>query len=270
MTDEILFTIADHIGVITLNRPDQKNAFTVEMVDAWSRIVREAATDDSVRVLVVTGAGDAFCAGADTKKMAADADDEAKRAAGRAPIASRRYLDEHIHQVAYALERFDKPVIAAVNGAAIGAGMDMALMCDLRIAGRSARFAEAYMRAGLVPGNGGCYFLPRLVGLPRALELLLTGDFIDGEEAARIGLVNRVVDDSDVLADAMVLAARLAASPPIAIQLTKRAVYESLHLDLRTSLDLIASHTAVVRATEDSLEALASFREKRPAEYKGF
>lgn len=259
----------DGVAVLTLNRPEQRNAFTVDMVDLWAQRLRELAVDDAARVVVITGAGGSFCAGADTKKMAADADDPQRRAEGRAPITSKRYLDDHIHQVALTLETLHKPVIAAVAGPAVGAGMDMALACDIRYAGASARFSEAYLRAGLVPGNGGCYFLPRIVGMSRALEMLLTGDFVGAEEALEIGLVSKVVADEDLLPTALELAARIAAFPPVHVQLTKRAAYASSRMGLRDSLDLISSHTAVVRTMDDSLEALAAFREKRPGRYQG-
>jgi enoyl-CoA hydratase/carnithine racemase len=139
----------------------------------------------------------------------------------------------------------------------------------MRIMARSARLSEGYVRVGLVPGDGGCYYLPRLVGTAKALELLLTGDFIDAEEAGRLGIANHVVDDAD-LADAVTtLARKIADGPPVAIRTIKRAVYQSARSDLRTALDLISSHMAVVTSTEDSAEALAAFREKRPGRFVG-
>jgi enoyl-CoA hydratase/carnithine racemase len=145
----------------------------------------------------------------------------------------------------------------------------MALMCDLRIMARSARLSEGYIRVGLVPGDGGCYYLPRLIGTARALELLMTGRFIDAEEADRIGLVNRVVDDEDLPAAVAELASSIAAAPPVAIRMIKRATYQSLRTDLRTSLDLISSHTGVVGLMHDSAEAMTAYREKRPGHYTG-
>ena len=136
-------------------------------------------------------------------------------------------------------------MIAAVNGVAVGAGMDMALMCDMRIIARSARLSEGYIRVGLVPGDGGCYYLPRLVGPAKALELLLTGDFIDAEEAARLGIANHVVDDDELPAAVSALARKLADAPPVAVRMIKRAVYQSARTDLRTALDLISSHMSV-------------------------
>lgn len=257
---DLEYTVADGIGTILLNRPHRKNAFTIEMIDQWARILVEARTDPDVRVIVLTGAGDAFCSGVDLSSMDGDRP---------SPLQRKEHLTDHIHRVPYALEDLDKPVIAAINGAAVGAGMDMALMCDMRIIARSARLSEGYIRVGLVPGDGGCYYLPRLVGQAKALELLLTGDFIGAEEAARIGIANHVVDDDDLIAATTRLARKLADAPPVAVRTIKRAVYQSARADLRTALDLISSHMSVVTSTQDSAEALAAFREKRPGRYVG-
>jgi enoyl-CoA hydratase/carnithine racemase len=142
-------------------------------------------------------------------------------------------------------------------------------MCDMRFAARSARFSEGYIRVGLVPGDGGAYYLPRLVGIGKALELLLTGDFIDAEEALRIGVVNRVYDDDRLLEETRAFAARIAASPPRVVQMIKRAVYQSSRSDLRTSLDLISSHMGIIQSTHDSQEAIRAFREKRTPQFEG-
>jgi enoyl-CoA hydratase/carnithine racemase len=257
---DLEYTVTDGIGTILLNRPHRKNAFTIEMIDQWARILVEARTDPDVRVIVLTGAGDAFCSGVDLSSM------DGERPS---PLQRKEHLTDHIHRIPYALEDLDKPVIAAINGAAVGAGMDMALMCDMRIIARSARLSEGYIRVGLVPGDGGCYYLPRLVGQAKALELLLTGDFIGAEEAARIGIANHVVDDDDLIAATTRLARKLADAPPVAVRTIKRAVYQSARADLRTALDLISSHMSVVTSTQDSAEALAAFREKRPGRYVG-
>ena len=168
-----------------------------------------------------------------------------------------------------ALENIDKPVVAAINGVAVGAGLDMALMCDIRFAARSARMAESYITVGLVPGDGGCFLLPRLIGLPRALELLLTGEMVDAERAEHLGMVNHVCDDAELLDRAFAFAMKIAGSPPIAVRMIKRATYQSLRTDFRTSLDLISSHLAVNRTTNDSTEAYRAFREKRPPLFQG-
>lgn len=257
---ELDYRVADHVATITLNRPDRKNAFTMEVVDAWAEALRSAQADPEVRVVVVTGAGDAFCSGVDLDSFAGRE---------RTPWAEKSLLTDRIHQVAFAAEALTKPYLAAVNGVAVGAGMDMALMADIRIAARSARFSEGYIRVGLVPGDGGCWYLPRIVGSATALRLLWTGDFVDADEALALGLVTAVHEDTDFVAAVNAFAARLAAQPPVAVQLIKRAVREGERHDLRTALDLISSHQAVVTSTRDSREALAAFREKRPGNYTG-
>lgn len=257
---DLEYAVKDGVGTILLNRPRRKNAFTMEMIDDWAAALRDARTDADVRALILTGAGDGFCSGVDLGAFSAR---------GSAPLEVKRNLSDRIHRVAYALEDLDKPVIAAVNGVAVGAGMDMALMCDIRLAARSARFSEGYIKVGLVPGDGGCYFLPRLVGTARAMELLLTGDFIDAMEAERIGIVNHAYDDDRLLEESLALARRLADGPPVATAMIKRAVYQSASCDLRTALDLISSHMAVVQSTHDSREAFEAFVEKRPAVFEG-
>jgi enoyl-CoA hydratase/carnithine racemase len=259
MTD-LEYTVKDGIGTILLNRPEMKNAFTFEMIDRWAESLRSARTDPEVRVVVVTGAGDAFCSGVDL--------DEFTNAAS-GPFQLKSLLTERIHRVAYALEDLDKPVIAAVNGTAVGAGMDMALMCDIRLLASSARMSEGYIRVGLVPGDGGCYYLPRLVGMAKALELLWTGDFLDAEEALRLGVANHVYPDEDFAGAWTAFARRIAEQPPINVQMIKRAAYQSARSDVRTALDLISSHMAVVHSTRDSAEAMAAFRGRRAPRFEG-
>ncbi|CUU59531.1 Enoyl-CoA hydratase/carnithine racemase [Parafrankia irregularis] len=252
--DELIYSVSDGIATITLNRPHLKNAFTLTMIDRWAEVLRSAEADPEVRVVVVTGAGGAFCSGIDLAVLSG---------IEPTPIARRRMLTEGVHKVARAVLDLSKPLIAAISGVAVGAGLDMALMCDLRFAGRSARLSEGYIRIGLVPGDGGTYLLPRLVGPAKALELLLSGDTVDGVEAERIGMVNRVYDDAVLLDETYAFAGRLAAMSPISTAMIKRAVYQSQNLDLRTNLDLIASHMAVVQSTEDYAEARAAFGERR-------
>ena len=262
---ELEYSVKDHIATILLNRPEKLNAFNPEMLKAWQQALRDAQADPEVRVVVLTGAGRAFCSGGDTGKMAARAADTASP---DAPYSNKESLRAGPQSVAMAVQALEKPYIAAVNGVAAGAGMDMALMADIRLAGKSARFTEAYVRVGLMPGAGGCYFLPRVVGLSKALELFFTADFVEAEEAARIGLVSHVYDDDKLMAETYKLAGRIANAPPINVTLIKRTIYQSMTTDLRTSLDLVSSHMAVVRTTEDSKEAITSFKEKRPGNYK--
>jgi enoyl-CoA hydratase/carnithine racemase len=257
------WSVEGSVGTITLNRPERRNAFTFGMVREWAARLRDVRTDDAVRVVVLTGAGDkAFCSGIDLGSIS-------NAHASLTPLERKSQLHDEIHQVALALEALDKPVIASINGAAVGAGLDMALMCDLRIAARSARLSEGYIKVGLTPGDGGAYYLPRLVGTAKALELLLTGDLVDADEAHRIGLVNRVVDDAELGPATRALAEQIAAAPPVTVRMIKRATYQSARADLRTSLDLISSHFAVVAATDDAAEALSAMREKRVPSFHG-
>ncbi len=245
---------ADGVALLTLNRPEKLNSFNRVMIAEWDHVLDLVANDAGAKVLVLTGAGRAFCAGGDAGEIAEmqDADN----------IARRNYL-LGIHRIPLALERLDKPVIAAINGTARGAGLDMSIMCDLRVAAASATFAESYINMGLISGDGGMYFLPRLIGTARALELLWTGRVVDAVEAERIGLVNRVVADADVLAEALKLAAAVAAQPQEAIRITKRSVYQSMTNTLASHLDAVASHMAVLYDTPEFKARLKSFNERK-------
>ena len=259
---DLLYEVKDKVATITLNRPDKLNAFTGDMIDAWQQSLAEAQADDSVNVVVVTGAGRAFCSGGDVGRMRRD---------GEAPGAldGKNSLWEGVHRVPKQLEQMDKPVIAMVNGLAVGAGMGMCVMCDVRIAAESARFSTGYVRVGLVPGDGDTYFLPRLVGAAKALELLWTADFIEAPEAHRVGIVQRVVPDAQLKDVTYALAKQIADGPQVPIRMIKRLVYQSLRLDLRTHLDLVSSHMAIVRQTSDHAEGVAAFKEKRSPKFQG-
>jgi enoyl-CoA hydratase/carnithine racemase len=248
------------VGVITLNRPERKNAFTMAMIDDWTDALEAFQHDDGVRAIVLTGAGGAFCSGVDLSEFKGEA---------RSVLEEKRILTDRVHKVARAMHRIDKPVIAAVDGAAVGAGMDMALLCDMRFASTSAVFIEGYIHVGLVPGDGGAWLLPRIVGQSTALRLLWTGDPVDAEEAKRLRLVEDVFPADSLLEETMRFAQRLAARPPIAVRMIKRAVRQGATHDLETSLDLISSHMAVVTSTNDSIEAFAAFKERRPGVYVG-
>jgi enoyl-CoA hydratase/carnithine racemase len=246
------------VATITLNRPARKNALTLGMIDDWVRALADAQADDAVRAIVVTGAGGAFCSGIDLEVFGEFSRD---------PVRVKQTLTQHVHQVALTLDQIDKPVIAAVPGAAVGAGMDMALLCDYRLASPTAVFSEGYIRVGAVPGDGGCWLLPRVVGMSRALRLLWTGESVPAEEALALGIVDEVVPDP--LAAATEFAGRLAERPPLAVRVIKRAVRQGARHDLPTALDLISSHFAMIAATDDAAEALDAFRAGRAPSFRG-
>jgi enoyl-CoA hydratase/carnithine racemase len=259
MAEPVLYVVKDHICTITLNSPDTKNAFSAELLGDCLAAFERAALDTTVRVIVLTGAGAAFSAGGNVSNMGREI----------TPIERKNHIWEVMQAIPRAVERIDKPVIAMVNGDAVGGGMDMALMCDMRIASDKARFSEAYVRLGLVPGDGGAYFLPRLTGMAKALELLLTGDFIDATEAARIGIVNRTVPHEKLAEETYALARRIASRPPLSVRMTKRLAYAGVRADLSAALDAAGSNVVVVQQSADHKEAMQAFREKRPGVFTG-
>ncbi len=259
-TEHILFEVVDSVATITLNRPDAKNAFSPEMIESWHRYLVYAKDDDNIRVIVVTGKGDTFCSGGDIRDMA-----EGKMRSWD----MKRFLWDGVHRIIFALEDLDKPVIAAVNGAAMGAGLDMALMCDLRIASDRARMAESYISLGLIPGDGGAYFLQRVISLPKALELLFTGDVLSADEASRLGIINKVVPHEHLMEETMKIAVKIAAKPPLAVRMMKRAVYQAQTSTLRSHLDYISSQLSLLSETDDHIEAAKAFVEKRKPHFTG-
>ena len=247
---EILFKKEAGIATIALNCPERKNSFSMDMIDQWANALGQWRSDPEVRVIVVTGSGDSFCSGAYLTPSPGEG------AVEQTAFDRKSNLWDRIHRIPLTLEDIDKPVIAALNGVAVGAGLDMALMCDVRFAAESARFSEGYVKVGFVPGDGGAYYLPRLIGVAKALELLWTGDFIYAPEAERIGMVNRVFPDEKLMEETYKFAKKLADGPTKVIQLIKRATYQSSRVDLRTALDLISSHMGVIRSTKDSQDAM--------------
>jgi len=258
---ELDFDVSQGIATITLNRPEKRNAFNTPMLRAWTAALEESQARDDVRAIVLTGAGQAFCSGGDVGGMKDRAEDTA--------LDRKNSLTDRVHRIPLTMLAMDKPVLVAVNGVATGAGMDMALMGDIRIAAASARFAESYVKIGIVPGDGGAWFLPRIVGMSRALELLWTGRFVDAQEALRLGIVSDVVSDESLMGHTLALAQRIAAGPPVAIRMIKRAARQAQTMDLASHLDQISSHMAVVYATDDHKEAVAAFLEKRTPVFTG-
>lgn len=241
---------------ITLNRPDVLNAFNGAMHKALNVALKEARADE-VRAVVVTGAGRGFCVGQDLTEF--------RDAAG--DIGDR--LRSTYHPNILAIRALEKPVIAAVNGAAAGAGMNLALGCDIRLASTAARFGETFVKRGLHPDWGGTYFLPRLVGMAKAAEMIFTGDMVDAAEALRIGLVSAVYPPEELMPAAYDLARKIAAGPPIAIRLAKRALYHGEGTDLRGGLEFETFAQNVCFETEDAREGIRAFVDKRAPHFKG-
>ena len=253
-------------GVITarLNRPESRNALTEpaqmdELVDLCHQVRR----DRSVKVLVLTGEGSAFCAGGNVKDMR----DRGGIFAG-SPFDVRESYRNTIQRIPLALYELDIPVIAAVNGPAIGAGFDLACMCDLRVAGEKALFAESFVKVGIVPGDGGAWLLPRVIGMQRASLMSFTGGTIDAAKALEWGLVLEVVPTEKLLPHAQALAQRIAANPSHALRLTKRLLREGQHMRLDSLLEMSAAYQALAHHTDDHLEAVNAFLDKRPPSYQ--
>ncbi|TAK34876.1 MAG: enoyl-CoA hydratase [Chloroflexota bacterium] len=263
--ENILYAKQDHVAIITLNRADNLNAFHDGMLGEWSAAIEDAKRDGDIRVVIITGAGRGFCSGMDVKSALKDGS-----TGGMTPIAQRRTpLRYSVHQVPLALRNLEKPYIAAINGAAVGAGMDMASMADIRIASAQARFGMTYVKMGLAPGDGGCYYLPRIVGMQRALELIWTGRIFDAEEALAIGYVLKVVPHERLMDATLELSAQIAENAPIGVQLAKKLAYQAELLDVTRALDLSETALSICRSTEDSLEGPMAFVEKRKPQFKG-
>ena len=258
MSDTVLRAKADGVLTLTLNRPEALNSFTVEMKEALLAALKDAARDREVRALIVTGAGRAFSAGQDLKE---------RQAPGVADLGTE--LRTRYNPIILAMRRLEKPIIGAVNGVAAGAGISVALACDLLIASENASFIEAFSRVGLVPDTGSTWFLPRVVGYARAAEMMFTADPLDAATAERIGLVNRVVPSDRLMDDASALASRLAKSAPIALALAKRALNRAFEFDLEEALDYEAQLQSVAGRSADHTEGVAAFVEKRAPDFTG-
>jgi 2-(1,2-epoxy-1,2-dihydrophenyl)acetyl-CoA isomerase len=257
--EPLLVEAADGIATLTLNRPGALNALNRELKDALLEAVKRVGRDRSVRVVVMTGAGRAFSSGQDLR--------EAGDSASAPSLAVE--LRERYNPLILALRRLEKPVIAAINGVAAGAGVSLALACDLRLAAEEASFVLAFGRIGLVPDSGLTWFLPRLVGPARAAELMFTTDPLSAREAERLGVVNRVVPGPQLLDETLALARRLASAAPRSLALTKRALNRSMEVGLEEALAYEASMQGIAGTTADHREGVQAFREKRPPRFSG-
>lgn len=259
MSEPILIERRGHIALLTLNRPDTRNALSGEaMFAAFEDLFASLNADMSVRVAILTGAGTSFCSGGNVAEMR----ERTGMFAGSPEEIAQRYR-EGIQRIPRAFESLQVPIIAAVNGPAIGAGNDLACMCDLRIASSTARFAESFVKVGIVPGDGGCWLLPRVVGHARAAEMALTGDAIDADEALRIGLVSRVVPPDALLSEALRLAERVAANPPQVLRWTRQLLQQARTSTLDEALHAAGRFQGLAHHTADHVEAVTAFFEKR-------
>ena len=266
MTSFLTIERDNGIVTLTLNRPEKRNAISTreecdEVVAACDALRR----DDDVRCVIVTGAGSAFCAGGDLKGMR----DRTGIMAASSAAEMRENYRRGIQRIPLALYELDVPTIAAINGPAIGAGLDLACMCDIRIASEKALFAESFVKVGIVPGDGGAFLLPKVIGMSKALEMSLTGETIGPAEALACGLISRVVAPEKLLDSAKETARKIAANPPQAVRLTKRLLREGQSLSLPTLLEMSAAFQALAHGTADHKEAVASLLEKRPGVFQG-
>ncbi len=258
---ELVCRIRKRVAIVMLNRPEARNAITLEMKQALAALIPRLGADPQVGCLLLTGAGRAFCAGGDTKRMARD---------GRPPSpAERLELLRWEHGIPAALHRLDKPVVAALPGPAAGAGFALALACDLRIAAESAFVTTSYVRLGLSGDYGGSWFLTRLVGTARARELYFLGDRVEAHDCERLGIVNRVVPDADLVPESLALAERITNGPPVALAYMKDNLNRALRDELEPCLDVEAERMVASAQTEDYVEAVSAFQEKRAPRFKG-
>lgn len=261
MSDLIQFAVDQGVATITLNRPDKLNAFTDDMLQEWLDRLQECRVNPDVRVIVITGTGRAFTTGGDLESFS--------DSAAQTPANIKRRIADGAQRLPRLITEIDKPVIAALNGFATGGGLDIALACDIRFAAESARFAETYARMGLIPGVGGAYLLPRIVGMSKALEMFWSCDWVDAREAERIGMVNKVFPDAQLMEGTYAFARRVADGAPLSVQLIKRVMRFGIDKDLATAQEIVASNLPIVRTSEDHREAVAAFKEKRKPQFKG-
>ncbi len=243
MSKEVLFEVEDNIGIITINRPNENNAFSKSMLAKWLQYLKTVKEDDSIKAMILTGKGKVFCTGGSIKEMANGELSGWKM---------KKFLTDFVHKIALEMKTLYKPTLAAINGYAIGAGLDMALMCDFRIAVENAVFGESYIKLGLVAGDGGCFLLPRIIGVPRALELLLTSRFIGSDTALDWGLINLIVPDNEkLLSESIKFLKNITQFPDEAVKLMKQLVYNSLNENFEEHLSKVSSHMGMLSQRDE-------------------
>ena len=248
---------------ITLNRPDFSNAFTTEMIEQLVGTLYQADEDNDVRTIIITGAGKHFCAGGDVKSMQT----KTGMFAGESNELRERYK-RGIQKIPVCFYSLSTPTIAMINGAAIGAGLDLACMCDIRLCSDQAKFGETFVKLGLIPGDGGTYFLQRVIGFAKAMELSLTGDIIDGVQAKNIGLVNQLIGAEELQKETLKYAEKINNNAPIAVQMVKRGLTHAYHNDLFSNLDLLSAYQGITQRTSDHANAVSHVFDKSQADFK--
>ncbi|MBB1488826.1 crotonase/enoyl-CoA hydratase family protein [Oceanospirillum sediminis] len=265
MSECLLYKQEGRIVTLTMNRDDTRNAISSdEMIDAFEAAARKINQDDGVSVVILTGEGKAFSSGGNVKDM-----NDKSGMFGGTPVELREGYKRGIQRIPLAMHNLEVPLIAAVNGPAIGAGCDLAMMCDMRIASDRAKFAESFAKIGIIPGDGGAWFLPRVIGMSRACEMAFTGETVDAETALSWGMVSEVTTPDQLLERANHLAERIAVNPPRALRMTKKLLKEGQKVSLETLLELSASMQALAHHTADHEEAIAAMLEKRTAIFRG-
>ena len=257
----LIYTKENGIGIITLNRPEVLNALNKATLTSIDSIINNLKTDRETKVLIITGTGRGFSSGADVGGTLAGLSDED---AGRDMLTNPSSVNYTIN-----MRRLNQPIIAAINGVTAGMALGLVCACDIRIAAESARFSCAFVKRNLVPDSGVTWFLPRMVGVGKALELAMTGDFMDAQEALHFGMVNKVVPDDELMPAAMDLAKRLTANPPLAVSWAKKLIYQSLDMPLESACDHEIFLQASIVRTSDFTEGVKSFLEKRKPRFTG-
>ena len=257
----LLFEVREHVAHMTLNRPDAANGINLEMASEIRHAARRCATDPEIRAVLLSGAGKIFCAGGDLKAFAAQPEGELPGFLEQVTL--------HLHQAISHFARMNAPVVAAVHGSAAGGGFSLACACDFPFAAESAKFTMAYTRAGLTPDGSSTYFLPRIIGYRRTLELAITNRVLSAHEAAEMGLVTRVVPDADLIAEATKFATQLASGPTAAYGGVKRLLIDSFTNTLEAQMYLEGDYISAMGRTVDGREGIASFLAKRPPKFSG-
>ncbi|RJQ75234.1 MAG: hypothetical protein C4519_16000 [Desulfobacteraceae bacterium] len=259
MFETLLYEKNEGIATITLNRPDRLNALSIRLKEELAAAFETAGKDHEVLVVILTGGLKCFSAGADIKE----------RAKIQVSQAEAYFNRMKSHEFYCRIENFEKPVIAAISGVAVGGGCELSLVCDLRIASETARFGVPEVKLGMIPAAGGTQRLPRIIGMTKAKELLYTGEFIDAQEAYRVGLVNKVVGVEQLIEEARALARKLIGHPPLAIKFAKRAVNAGMEMEITSALDYESYCAALLSVSEDRIEGFNAFVEKRKPVFKG-